>query len=193
MIVRKLALAGALSVFALAASAAPAAYDVDPEHTHPVFEADHFNGISVWRGLFKKSRGTVMLDKAAGAGTVDIYVDTASVVTGLDKLDQVLVGKDYFDSAEFPEAHFTGKLGGFKDGAPTRVDGQFTLRGVTRPMQFQILSFKCTPHPLYKRDWCGADVLGSFNRDDFGMNAGKEWGFRMGVTLRIQVEAIIQK
>ncbi len=175
------------------ALAAPAVYDVDPTHTHPVFETDHFNGMSVWRGLFKKSRGTITLDKAANAGSVDIYVDTSSVTLGVDKLDEEVAGTGYLESNKFPEAHYTGKLGGFVDGAPTLVDGQLTLHGVTKPLQLKILSFKCATHPLYKRDWCGADALGSFNRDDFGIDAGKPWGFKMGVTLRIQVEAVLHQ
>ena len=46
------------------------------------------------------------------------------------------------------------------------------------------------PHPLLKRELCGADAQGMFNRDEFGLGYGKEYGFRMGVQLRIQVEAI---
>ncbi len=31
---------------------------------------------------------------------------------------------------------------------------------------------------------------GSFNREEFGLVAGKDWGFKMEVSLRIQVEAL---
>jgi polyisoprenoid-binding protein YceI len=43
---------------------------------------------------------------------------------------------------------------------------------------------------MLKRDFCGADAVATLNRDDFGISAGKDWGFRMDVTLRIQVEAV---
>ena len=49
---------------------------------------------------------------------------------------------------------------------------------------------RCRPHPQLKRTLCGADAIGSFNRDDFGLDAAKALGFNMAVTLRIQVEAI---
>ena len=39
-------------------------YLLDPTHTYPGFEADHLNGLSVWRGKFTKSSGTVTLDRA---------------------------------------------------------------------------------------------------------------------------------
>src|ERR1017187_10378880 len=61
----------ALALFGLAttATAAPATYNVDPDHTHPSFEVDHFGGLSTWRGLFKKTTGTVVLDTKAMTGS----------------------------------------------------------------------------------------------------------------------------
>lgn len=58
--------------------AAPVTYRVDPDHTFPSVEADHM-GISMWRGKFNRSRGTVTLDKAAGSGTVLIEIDLDSI------------------------------------------------------------------------------------------------------------------
>ena len=52
------ALAASLSFSAFADSAT---YQFDPSHTYPSFEADHFGGLSVWRGKFDKSSGTVMV------------------------------------------------------------------------------------------------------------------------------------
>ena len=51
-----------------AAFAAPVTYNVDPEHTYPSFEADHFGGMSVWRGKFNQNSGTVVLDREAQDG-----------------------------------------------------------------------------------------------------------------------------
>lgn len=173
-----------------AASAAAIEYKIDPGHTYPSFEADHMGGLSVWRGKFNHSSGSVSLDKAAGSGTVHVVVDMRSADFGHDELNRVAQGKDLFEADKFPQATYTGKLAGFVDGKPTRVDGMLTLHGVTRPLQLKIDSFKCMPHPMLKREVCGADALASFQRDDFGMAAGKDYGFSMTVTLRIQVEAI---
>jgi polyisoprenoid-binding protein YceI len=73
------------------------------------------------------------------------------------------------------------------------VEGKLTLHGVTRPVTLTIDSFKCIPHPMYKRELCGADALAHFNRADFGLDAGKDYGFNMDVALRIQVEALKDK
>ena len=172
------------------AVAAPVTYDIDPTHTYPSFEADHFGGLSVWRGKFDKTSGKVVLDKAAGTGTVDILVDTTSIDYGLGMMNDKAKSDELFDVAKYPQATYKGKLDGFSNGAPTKVVGNLTLHGVTKPVDLKILSFKCMQHPMYKREICGADALATIKRDDFGISAGKDWGFGMDVTLRIQVEAL---
>ncbi|HEY8010946.1 MAG TPA: YceI family protein [Rudaea sp.] len=170
------------------AAAAPVTYKIDPTHTYPSFEADHSGGLSTFRGKFDRTSGTVTLDKAGGQGTVDIVVDAASVDFGLDKLNDKVKGDEMLDVAKYPQATYKGKLEGFSNGVPSQVVGELSLHGVTRPLVLKIDSFKCVPHPLLKREVCGADALGTFDRSDFGIDAGK--GFKMAVTLRIQVEAI---
>jgi polyisoprenoid-binding protein YceI len=183
-------IAALLALASSAVLAAPVAYDIDPDHTYPSFEADHFGGVSVWRGMFKETSGSVVVDKEAKAGTVDIVVKTASIEFGNAKLNEHAVGPEIFDTAKFPTATYKGKLTGFKNGAPTAVEGNFTLHGVTRPLKLKIASFKCFDNPLIKREVCGADAIGTFKRDDFGVDYGKAYGFKQDVTLRIQVEAI---
>jgi polyisoprenoid-binding protein YceI len=186
------ALALALAAQAGAAQAQPVAYQIDPTHTFPSFEADHM-GISVWRGKLNRSRGRVMLDKAAGSGSVDLVIDLASIDFGNEPLNRWARGKDFFDIARHPRATYQGRLVGWADGRPGRVEGELTLHGVTRPVVLTLHQFKCIPHPLFKRELCGADASASFQRDDFGLDAGKDWGFKMDVALRIQVEAVALK
>lgn len=177
------------ALLAPTAQAAPALYTIDPTHTFPSFEADHM-GLSVWRGKFNKSSGTVTLDKTAGSGEVDITIDMDSIDFGLDAMNAKARGDGMFDTTQFPLATYKGQLAGFVNGAPTQVVGRLTMHGITRPLTLQIQSFKCRPHPMYRRDWCGADALATFQRDEFGVDTGKEYGFKMDVTLRIQVEAV---
>lgn len=186
----RLALAGLAMLASAAASAATATYEIDPQHTFPSFEADHLGGLSVWRGKFNKSSGKVTLDKAAGTGTVDVAIDVASVDFGLDALNEHALAPEMFDAAQYPQATYKGRLEGFADGEPTRVVGELTLHGVTRPVELEIKSFKCMPHPVLRRELCGADAFAVIQRDAFGMDAGKDYGFSMDVTLRIQIEAI---
>jgi len=181
----------AFGVFATAAVAAPATYAVDPDHTFPSFEADHFGGMSVWRGKFKQTSGTIVLDREAKTGTVDISIDANSIDFGHEKLNTHVKGDEpgMLDVAKFPTATYKGKLTKFKDGAPTEVQGDLTLHGVTKPVTLTIRSFKCMAHPMKKKEFCGADAVGSISREDFGISWGKSFGFKMDVKLAIQVEA----
>ncbi len=81
----------------------------------------------------------------------------------------------------------------FVNGVPTKVSGELTLHGITRPVDLQLPLFKCIPHPMLKRELCGADAMATIKRDEFGLDAGKDYGFKMDVALRIQVEAVAEK
>ncbi|HEY3654625.1 MAG TPA: YceI family protein [Steroidobacteraceae bacterium] len=180
----------ALSGLAAAATAAPVTYNVDPDHTHPSFDVDHFGGLSVWRGIFKKTSGKITLDAAAKTGEVDVTIDAASIDLAHDKLNEHVSGPEILDVAKFPTATYKGTLGGFTNGAPTTVTGNLTLHGVTKPVALKINSFKCIQHPMLKKEVCGADASGTFNRADFGVNFGQQYGFKQDVALHIQVEAV---
>jgi polyisoprenoid-binding protein YceI len=182
--------AALLTLAAGSAVAEPVTYQVDPSHTYPSFEGDHFGGLSVWRGKFTKTAGTVVYDKDKGTGTVDVTVDTASIDFGMPKLNEHAESADMFDVSKYPTATYKGTLVNFKNGTPTQVQGQFTLHGVTHPLTLNINSFKCMMNPMSKKEVCGADASGSFQRSDYGMSFGDKYGFKMDVKLAIQVEAI---
>lgn len=184
--IRPLVLAAASSALCTAAFATPTTYELDPNHTHPSFEADHMGGLSKWRGMIRKAKGEVMLDKEAQSGSVDVTMDMSSIDFGNDGLNAHAQTPDIFDVAKYPTATYTGKLVDWKDGAPTAVDGMLTLHGVTKPVKLMIDSFLCKQ--VNGKQRCGADAITQINRDDFGVDFGKKFGFKMGVTLRIQVE-----
>jgi len=172
------------------ATAASTAYNVDPDHTHPSFEVDHFGGLSTWRGTFKKTSGTVEIDTVAKTGTVDIVIDTATIDFAHDKLNEHVSSPEMLDVAKYPTAEYKGKFVEFANGAPKTISGDLTLHGVTKPVTVTINSFKCFQHPMLKKQVCGADASGTFNRADFGVNYGQQYGFKQDVLLRIQVEGV---
>ncbi len=185
--------AAALGLSIAASSfAAPVDYEIDPTHTYPSFEADHL-GISTWRGKFNKSSGKVTMDREKGEGSVEVTIDLNSVDFGLEAMNTWARGMSLFDTERFPPAVFKGRLGAFANGVPKEAVGTLSLHGVTKPLTLKINSLKCVPHPLHKRELCGADAFATFNRDDYGLDAGKSFKFNMEVTLRIQVEAVAVK
>src|ERR1700729_4571346 len=105
--------AAMLAIMAGPALADPVTYTVGPAHTYPSFEADHFGGLSVWRGKFDKTSGTILLDKAKGTGTVDVTVDAASIDFGNPKLNEHAKSAELFDVAKYPPATYQGTLTNF--------------------------------------------------------------------------------
>ncbi|MBS6361785.1 YceI family protein [Burkholderia sp.] len=168
-----------------------ATYKLDSSHTYPSFEADHFGGLSVWRGKFDKSQGAVTLDRAAKTGTVNVTTDIASVSTGNTKLDEHLQSAEFFNAAKYPEATYTGTIK-FDGDKPAEIVGNLTLHGVTKPLTLKIDSFKCIQHPMLKREVCGVDAAGEFDRADFGVDYGKSYGFKTATKLEISAEGIKQ-
>ena len=162
-------------------------YTVDTDHTYPSLEFSHM-GLSIWRGKFNKTSGKIMLDRAARTGSADIQVDTASIDFGHDKMNEHALSADWLNVGTFPTMTFKGTIK-FNGDTPVSVDGQLTLRGVTKPLNLKINSFKCMQHPFYKKEACGADAEGDLNRADFGMTKYSE-GEAGKVHLRIQVEAL---
>jgi polyisoprenoid-binding protein YceI len=189
MNLKNLTLALSTAASASLAMAAPVTYNIEPTHTYPSFEADHMGGLSILRGKFLKTSGTITLDRAAKTGTVDITVDASSLDFGNAKLNEHAKGADMFDVAKFPTSTFKSKKITFNGDVPATAEGDFTLHGVTKPLTLTINRFKCIDHPRLKREVCGADVSGNFKRDDFGITYGMPTFFPE-VKLLIEVEAI---
>jgi polyisoprenoid-binding protein YceI len=167
--------------------AAPVTYVLDPNHTYPSFEADHMGGLSVWRGKFTETSGTVVYDKDARTGSIEVSVNMNSVDFGMKQLNEDAKSADIFDTVKYPKATFSGRFTQFAGLAPTEAQGSLTLHGVTKPMTLHISSFLCKPSSTTK-EVCGADASATFNRSDFGISYGSAYGFKMGVKLLIQVE-----
>ena len=200
-IVPSLFLALPLMALATAAAAQAATYTIDPDHTYPSFAADHI-GLSIWRGKFDHSKGTIMLDPAKHTGTVHIVTQVDSINFGNPPLKQMVLRETipaslcktqcaFFNAAKYPTATYDGKFADFVNGAPTRVVGKLALHGVTRPLDLKIEHFKCIPDFVLKpRERCGAEASATFDRSEFGIDAGKSFGMDMKVSLQIQVEAV---
>jgi polyisoprenoid-binding protein YceI len=188
-----IAAAGALVAAAsFNAMAAEVTYQLDPAHTSPSFEADHFGGISTWRGKFTKSSGTVTLDRATQKGTLEATIDMTSIDIGNEKLNGELKSAQFFDADKFPTATYKGTSIKFKGDVPVEVIGELTFHGVTKPVNLKIETFKCFTNPMLKKEVCGTESTATFDRADFGVDYGKAYGFSMKTTLHIQAEGVKQ-
>jgi polyisoprenoid-binding protein YceI len=184
----------AIALLAMLAFPAPAAQEdflIDPAHTYPSFEVGHL-GISTQRGRFNSTKGRIVLDRAAGTGTIEIVIDSSAVSTGNALLDAVLRSEDFFDVERFPAMTFRSSSIAFEGGVPKRASGVFTMVGVTRPIEVSVARFACTRLPFFVQLTCGADVVASLKRSEFGITA---FSLFVGdeVKLLIQVEAVLQE
>jgi len=173
---------------ASATSAIAASYNIDPSHTYPSFEADHM-GLSVWRGKFDKTSGTVTMDRAAKTGALDVTIQADSIDFGFEKMNTHAKGADMFNIEKFPTISYKSNHFKFDGEQLVGVEGELTLLGVTKPVSLKVDRFKCIMHPRYKREVCGANAIAEFKRTDFGLNYGTP-AFAPEVRLAIQIEAI---
>lgn len=180
----------AVFLLPLAAKAEPITYIVDPSHTYPAFEADHQGGLSLWRGKFNTSSGTVVLDKEAKTGTVEIEMDINSIDFGHQAMNESALDH-IFNVKDHPTATYTGTLTDFTDGSPTRIDGQLSLNGVTKDVDLTVNAFLCKPHFRHGREVCGADAEATINRGEFGVVHGLDGAFFPEVKLLISIEAMV--
>lgn len=185
---KKLAFALALATFAGGALATPMTFDIDPAHTSPRFEYSHF-GYSNQLHAFDKTSGKVVMDRAAKTGSVDVTIDAKSVNTGYPLFNEHIQGKDFFDTAEFPTITFKSTAVKYEGDKPVAVEGNLTIKGITKPVTLKITSFQEMPHPMLKRDAIGANAEATVKRSDFNMGKYAPY-VSDDVTLIIALEAV---
>ena len=148
--IQRIAAALALtSAVATSALAAPVTYGVDGTHTFPRFSYSHF-GYSTQLSSFSKTTGKVVLDAEAKKASVDIVIDTKSVSTGFADFNEHIQGEDFLDTTKFPQATFKSTNVVFEGDKPKLVEGNLTIKGVTKPVTLTVTSFQAMPHPMLK-------------------------------------------
>ena len=179
-------IAAALAFASLAATsaiAAPKTFEVDGTHTFPRFAYSHF-GYSTQISRFDSTTGTVVFDADAKTGSVDISIDMKSVNTGFADFNGHIQGEDFLDTAKFPKATFKSTKVNFQDGKPASIEGQLTIKGITKAVTLTVTSFQAMAHPMLKKDAIGANAFTVIKRSEF--NAGKYAPY-VGDEVRIEI------
>jgi len=152
-----------LLALALPGVAAATDYTVQPASSTLGFSTT-FQGES-FDGKFGQWTAAISYDAAKLASSkFDVEVQLASAKTGDSDRDSALPGKDFFNVATFPTAHFVTT--GFRQVAGKVIaDGQLSLHGVTHPMSLAV---------TFKPQGSAAtlDVSGTLKRLDFGIGTG---------------------
>jgi polyisoprenoid-binding protein YceI len=168
-------------------------YALDITHTRLGFSARHAMVTTV-RGGFNAFEGTAHIDTAnPAASSVQLSIDAASISTGVADRDGHLRSADFFDVETYPTITFRSTGAKDLDGDRFTLEGDLTVRDVTRPV-----SFTATYNGLGTNPW-GQQVVGfegrvELDREDFGLTwnqALETGGVLVGkvVTIDIAVEA----
>lgn len=185
---KKLLACIAAASVSMAAFAAPEMYVLDGSHTFPRFEYSHF-GYSTQLSRFDTTSGKIIIDRAAKTGSVDVLIDAKSVNTGSTVFNEHIQGEDFLNTAKFPSITYKSTKFNFDGDKLASVEGKLTIKGVTRPVTLAVTSFQCMPHPMLKKDACGANATAKIKRSEF--NAGKYAPY-VGddVTLSFAIESV---
>lgn len=152
--------------------------------------------ISKVRGTFGVKSATLTAPENPLETTVEASVDVSSVDTKDEGRDQHLRSADFFDTENFPTMDFVS-TGARAENGELYVDGDLTIRGITKPVSFEVDfgGFGSDPWGNYK---AGASAKAVINREDFGLtwNAALETGGVLvgkDVTINLDLQAALQQ
>ncbi len=143
-------------------------YQVDPNHTQVTWTVNHM-GFSMLSGQFGAGTGSITVDPARPAATrveVTFPVDQLSVTSA--PFANHLKSKDFFDVATNPTARFVS-TGVTPMGDHFMLNGNLTIKGVTKPVQLTARFVGAGANPMNKKVNFGFIAAGSINRSDFGL------------------------
>jgi polyisoprenoid-binding protein YceI len=136
-------------------------YKVDPVHSSFGFAVKH-NGISLFRGQFEQ------VDAELKDGVLTGTVQVDSVKTAIPQLKDHLLAPDFFDATETPTISFTSTEIRPGDDDSVEVDGNLTIRGVSKPVTARGTYGQATG--LGGNDVVGFDLETTVDRRDYGLN-----------------------
>lgn len=168
-------------------------YTIYPTHTEISFSVRHL-AISKVRGHFQTFAGTVEIAEQIEDSTASATIDVASINTNQAQRDEHLRTSDFFNVEEFPEMTFKS-TGVAVDGGDLTINGDLTLRGVTKPVTLEA-EFGGATVDGYGNTKVGFEATTKINRQDFGVtwNAATEaGGLTLGDVITITIDAQLAK
>ena len=170
------------------ASAEPATYKIDPNHSSVGFSIRHF--VSNVPGRFRDFSGVIKYDKQnPAASSVEFTVQAASITTDNNDRDEHLRSADFFDVQKFPTLTFTSTKVTPKDANTLDVTGNLTLHGVTREIAIPVQVLGTMKAPRGEK--AGFEASFTLNRKEYGIVWNRVFDFGstlLGDEVRISIE-----
>ena len=173
----------------------PGTYEIDPSHTNVGFVARHLM-VSKTRGTFPSVSGSITIGHNPVDSTVDVSIDAAGVETGDERRDGHLRSPDFFDVEQFPTISYRSTSVTPSSEGHFDVDGELTVRGVTRPVRLQV-TFEGAVTDPWGSVRGGFTAVAEVDREDFGLTWNQVLeggGVLVGkkIVIEIEVEAVLQ-
>lgn len=150
-------------------------WNLDPAHTSIEFAVRHMM-IATVKGTLNLKEGYVEVDDTGTPLKVEARLDARSIHTGVPDRDNHLRSADFLDAENFPEVVFKSeKILPLGEGR-YRVEGEVTLRGVTRPLSFEVETYGPAKDP-WGNERVAAHFEGRLNRKDFGLTWNVPWSW----------------
>ena len=175
-------------------SALTGSYALDPTHSRIGFVARHAMVTKV-RGAFNEFEGTAHLDgDDVSRSSASVTISAASIDTRQAQRDEHLRSNDFLAMDEYPTISFTSTAARRTGEAEFELDGDLTIRGVTRPVTIPF-TYEGTSQDPYGNTRVGFEGSVVINRKDFGVsyNAVLETGGALiseKITLEFEVSAV---
>ena len=164
-------------------------WTLDPAHSSLGFSAKHAMVTNV-RGTFDEFEGTGVIDTAnPSASSVTVVIQAASVNTGVADRDGHLRSGDFFDVETYPELRFASTSVERVDADTFRLNGELTIKDVTRPLSVELTSTGLAQDPFGNLR-AGFEGETTINRKDWGLewNAALETG---GVLVSEKIKLVL--
>jgi polyisoprenoid-binding protein YceI len=146
-------------------------YKVDPAHTQVLWQVNHM-GFSLFDGAFADTTGTLQFDpNRPGAAVLNVEIPLSRITTTSPKLNEHLLGADFFDAAKFPTASFKSTRVEVS-GHSAKIYGNLTLKGVTKPVVLATTFVGAGTHPMSKAAAIGFRATTTIKRSDFSLGYG---------------------
>lgn len=176
-----------------AAYAAPATYEIDPEHMVVGVLVEHIGYMRVL-GTFLEGEGQFTFDpETKELGEVRVVIDAASFFSNAERRDRHVRSADFLDAEEFPDIVFEAAGGEMVSEGTGTITGDLTIRGETRPITLEVTLNKIADYPfLHEKETIGASIRGTVIRSEYGMTYAQGGIVGDEVELLIEIEAIRQ-
>jgi polyisoprenoid-binding protein YceI len=169
---------------------------IDPVHSEVSFTVRHMM-VSKVRGRFDSFEGTIVTAANPLESTVTASIDLSSISTGQEQRDAHIRSADFFEVETHPTMTFASS-GIRADGGDYLLDGELTLKGVTKPVSFKLEVSGFGPD-AYGGTRCGFSATTEINRMDFGVSfngpiPGVPGGVAVSekVTINLEIEGVLQ-